>query len=222
MLAKLRRSCPQRLQFHDPPCPGQSSHVGGGPWEEKEENKRMLHKVSHPASNNRELQRQKVLDLEVRQLQCYKNNHDEFTYFSASMGPPQHWNFSHRKSELWAPYVQNHAHVLVKFLEEIKRYIFLLRVVLIFHLVLPIPAQGKMSVDAFLFWVSVSTEELSLLSGKLMDSLRSIKNKKVINNNYHMPTTHTAGKESTAQTPFTRRISDLPETERGKKSCNGF
>lgn len=97
-----------------------------------------------------------------------------------------------------------------------------MRVVLIFHLVLPIPAQGKMSVDAFLFWVSVSTEELSLLSGKLMDSLRSIKNKKVINNNYHMPTTHTAGKESTAQTPFTRRISDLPETERGKKSCNGF
>lgn len=68
MLTKLKRSCRQRLEFHNPLCPCQSSQVGGDPWEEKEENKRMLHKVSHPASNNRELQRQKVPDLEVRQF----------------------------------------------------------------------------------------------------------------------------------------------------------
>lgn len=52
MLTKLKRSRQQQLKFHNPPCPCQSSQVGGGPWEENEENKRMLHKVSHPASNN--------------------------------------------------------------------------------------------------------------------------------------------------------------------------
>lgn len=85
---KLKRSRQQWLKFRNPPCPCKASQVGGGPWEENEGNKRMLHKVSHPASNNRELQRQKVLDLEVCQLQCCKNNHDEFTYFCASIGPP--------------------------------------------------------------------------------------------------------------------------------------
>lgn len=35
MLTELKRSCQQRLEFHNPPCPCQSFQVRGGPWEEK-------------------------------------------------------------------------------------------------------------------------------------------------------------------------------------------
>lgn len=112
ILTKPQRRRQQRLEFPNPRAPA-NPQVRGGPGEENEENKRMLLKVSHPASNNQELQRQKVLGWRCANSTAAKVARTK-PCISVRVSVRMTLSAQPQDAGAFSPSVQHHAHILVK------------------------------------------------------------------------------------------------------------